>query len=166
MYAYLYACMNVNASATIGCVITVDMNPLSYVDVARVKRIFHVRVYPHTGFGELATLTNVKRAASVICAPHNLATMNVLVVPKPPFIECIEARKQTGVEGGSHMFCMTLGCMNGCVYTYIYTYIYICIYIYIHSFELRAVCVLIWARMPWIYWLALSPACVQVRSYC
>ncbi len=57
---------------------------------------------PHlSGFGELSTLTGVKRAASIRAARKLESTTEILVLPKEPLLNCLKMRYSDGVSGSA-----------------------------------------------------------------
>eukprot|EP01033_Poteriospumella_lacustris_P003099 gene3099-2273_t len=54
-----------------------------------------------SGFGELSTLTGVKRAASIRISPKMTEPAEVLILPKEALLDCLKSRTSEDVEGAS-----------------------------------------------------------------
>lgn len=59
------------------------------------------RITKFSGFGELSTLTGVKRAATIRTDPNSRTPVEVLVLPKQALLDCLKSRRQDGVEGAA-----------------------------------------------------------------
>ena len=59
------------------------------------------RITKFSGFGELSTLTGVKRAATIRTDPTSRTPVEVLVLPKQALLDCLKSRRQDGVEGAA-----------------------------------------------------------------
>ena len=59
------------------------------------------RITKSSGFGELSTLTGVKRAATIRTDPTSLTPVEVLVLPKQALLDCLKSRRQDGVDGAA-----------------------------------------------------------------
>lgn len=59
------------------------------------------KIKKSSGFGELATLTNTKRAASTRTARKESLITEILVLPKEPLLDCLKAKRDSGVEGAA-----------------------------------------------------------------
>lgn len=53
------------------------------------------------GFGEIATLTNTKRTATIICSRRSRDPAEVLVVPKQAILDCLESRRKSDDDNGN-----------------------------------------------------------------
>jgi CRP-like cAMP-binding protein len=58
------------------------------------------RIHKSSGFGELSTLTGVKRAAT-IRTDANSGVTEIVVLPKQALLDCLKSRRQDGVEGAA-----------------------------------------------------------------
>lgn len=54
-----------------------------------------------SGFGELSTLTGVKRAASIRISPKMTEPAEVLILPKEALLDCLKSRTSEDVEGAA-----------------------------------------------------------------
>jgi CRP-like cAMP-binding protein len=54
-----------------------------------------------SGFGELSTLTGVKRAATIRTDPLSTAATEIVVLPKQALLDCLKSRRQDGVDGAA-----------------------------------------------------------------
>lgn len=61
--------------------------------VARIPKL--------SGFGELSTLTGVKRAATIRTSPRSLEPSEILILPKEALLECLKSRTSEAVDGAA-----------------------------------------------------------------
>ena len=70
------------------------------------KKLLHqaivlARISKASGFGELSTLTGVKRAATIRTDPNSTVPVEIIVLPKQALLDCLKSRRQDGVEGAA-----------------------------------------------------------------
>ena len=56
-------------------------------------------LYHPAGFGELSTLTGVKRGATIRASTKTGKITDIIVVPKPALLDCLLSRRDIGIEG-------------------------------------------------------------------
>lgn len=59
------------------------------------------KIHKYAGFGELATLTGVKRAASIRSSRKKNMITQILVLPKSALLECLSNKRGDSVEGAA-----------------------------------------------------------------
>lgn len=65
------------------------------------QAIVLARIGKSSGFGELSTLTGVKRAATIRTDPNATSPTEIVVLPKQALLDCLKSRRQDGVEGAA-----------------------------------------------------------------
>jgi CRP-like cAMP-binding protein len=65
------------------------------------QAIVLARIHKASGFGELSTLTGVKRAATIRVDPTATTPAEIVVLPKQALLDCLKSRRNDGVEGAA-----------------------------------------------------------------
>jgi CRP-like cAMP-binding protein len=66
-----------------------------------MQSIVLARITKGSGFGELSTLTGVKRAATIRTDATSNTPTEIVVLPKQALLDCLKSRRQDGVEGAA-----------------------------------------------------------------
>jgi CRP-like cAMP-binding protein len=65
------------------------------------QAIVLARITKGSGFGELSTLTGVKRAATIRTDASSTTPTEIVVLPKQALLDCLKSRRQDGVQGAA-----------------------------------------------------------------